>query len=295
MGLLGLNNNVSERIGLRALAAHQREIGISLERLSTGKKINRASDDAAGLIGSERLKADQSAILAKIQANAQGEARYGAIDGGLSAVQDLVSELHANLVQAANTGGLSDDERAALQVSTNGIIDGIEHLAGFQYNGEAILQPYIGASASATVQLQAGQPATTSNLAGALDALRSGGTLNLVNGYLDGADKFVSDLESSIVGSRAAAGAVQNGLESETRALMTQNENLSSAISQIVDTDYASEVGSLVRSQALAEAAQFSVLAARDMQAKTVLALIKGGAIGLSGNASSDDKKRSSL
>ncbi len=56
---------------------------------------------------------------------------------------------------------------------------------------------------------------------------------------------------------------------------MTQNENLSAAISQIVDTVYASEVGSLVRSQTLAEAARFAVVMARNLQAQTVLALIR--------------------
>jgi flagellin len=275
MAGITLNSNFAERIGMRAMATHQREISTSLERLSTGKQINRASDDPAGLISSEALKSQQKGVLAKIQGNVRDGHRFAAIEGGLSAVQDLLLGLKSNVVQAANTAGLSREEREALQTETNGIIDGLEHLGSLQYNGELILAPYIGALGNIQTTTT-GAGGTTINVSGGLSALRSGGTLNLVNGNLEQSDAFVEAISKNIAESRGAIGAVQKGLDHENAALATQNENLSAAISQIVDTDYASEVGNLVRSQAMAEAARYAVQASRDLQAQTVLDLIKG-------------------
>lgn len=271
MAGITLSTSFAERVGLRALSNNQKRISVSLERLSTGKKINHGSDDPAGLIASESLKAQQKGVLARIQVNVREGHRYAAIDGALSGVQDLLLNLKSNVVQAANTGGLSQGEREALQTDTNGIIDGLKHLAGFTFNGEQVLAAFLGS----TTQVNADGSGTTNVIVG-LDSLRSGGAFNLVTGDLSKADAFVEGLAKSIVQGRASVGAVQKSLEHENNALATQNENLSAAISEIVDTDYASEVGEMVRSQVLTEAAQYAVLAARDIQAQTVLALIKG-------------------
>lgn len=264
---IGSSPAFTETFGLRWLSKHQADIATSLERLSTGKKINRASDDPDGFVASENLKSEQRQVLAKIAVNQRENIRFSAIDGALSTVQDLLTDLSATFVTAANTAGLSADERAGLQIEVNSIVETLGSLANtIVFNGEQILQPYIGASAS---------DASGHNLAGSLGALRTGGKLSIVGGDLGAGRAFVAGLASSITASRAGAGANQNRLEHETNALMTQNENLSAAISQIVDTDYASEVGSLVRSQTLAEAARFAVVMARNLQAQTVLALIR--------------------
>lgn len=273
MAGITLSQSFAEKVGLRALENNQRRISVSLERLSTGKKINRGSDDPAGLISSENLKAQQKGVLARIQVNVREGHRFAAIDGALSGVQDLLLELKGNVVQAANTAGLSQAEKEGLQTSTNGIIDGLEHLAGFTFNGERVLEAFLGSTTRITT---GGTPTGTTDVTTGLESLRSSGALNLVNGDLEKADKFVEALASSIVTGRATVGAAQKSLEHENTALATQNENLSAAISEIVDTDYASEVGELVRGQVLAEAAQYAVSAARDLQAQTVLALIKG-------------------
>lgn len=267
-----LNSNFAERIGTRALATSQARIGRSLERLSTGKQLNRASDDPAGLISSEALKGQQKSVLAQIQLNVREGHRYAAIDGALSGVGDLLQSLKTNVLQAANTGGLSAAEREALQIDTNGIIDALSHLSNFEFDGSRVLEAYIGASANVS------GPSGTANVSVSLNSFRSGGTFNVVSGDLEKADGFVDSLISSIAGNRAAAGLEQRRLDRENTALATQNENLSAAISQIVDTDYAVEVGELVRSQVLAEAAKYAILTARNLQAETVLALIKGQA-----------------
>lgn len=260
MAVVGIGHNTAEALGLRWLANHQAEIGRSLERLSTGRKVNRASDDPDGFMAADGLKAEQRTVLAKIKANDLEAIRFAAIDGGLSVVGDLVQELKSSILLAANTGGSSEAERRAHQINADSIVDTLTHMANTHvFNGELILQGYIGN--------------------GPLSGLRSGGAQNLVSGDLEAAEQTVDAFLSSLSDTRAAAGARQNTLRAENNALATQNENLSAAISQIVDTDYANEVGALVRSQTLAEAATFAVQAARNLQAETVLALIRGQAI----------------
>jgi flagellin len=267
MPAIGVNTTFTESFGLRWLAKHQADIATSIQRLSTGKKINSASDDPGGFVASENLKSDQRKVLAKISVNQRESIRFAAIDGGLSTVQDLVTDLSSYYVQAANTAALSSDEKVGIQTQINSIVDTLGDLANTTvFNGEQILQPYIGAAAV---------DGSGQNLAGSLAALRAGGKLSVTSGDLEAGQKFVTDLASSITASRAGAGLNQKRLEHETNVLMTENENLSSAISQIVDTDYASEVGSLLRSQTLAEAATYAVQAARNMQAETVLSLIR--------------------
>lgn len=282
---IGLSPAFTESFGLRWLARHQADVATSIERLSTGKKINRASDDPDGFVASENLKGEQKQVLAKISVNHREAIRFSAIDGALSTVQDLLTDLTSAFTTAANTAGLSGDDRVGLQTEVNSIVDTLGDLANTTvFNGEQILQGYIGASAS---------DASGKNLAGSLAALRTGGKMSVIGGDLEAGQAFVKGLASSITASRAGAGANQRRLEHETNALMTQNENLSAAISEIVDTDYASEVGSLVRSQTLAEAATFAVEAARNMQAETVLSLIRSQPLVKAGDASEEKGPRS--
>jgi flagellin-like hook-associated protein FlgL len=256
MAVIGLGYNAAEALGIRWLASHQQEISQSLERLSTGQKLNRASDDPSGLISSENLKAEQKSVLAKIEANTQAGYRYSAIDGGLSVVSEMLNDLKGYVVTNANSAGLSDTEKKANQDEVDSIVDTLGQMSNtLTFKGELILQPYLSG--------------------GQLNALKSGGALNIVSGDLQGAQDAINSFTDSMSRTQAALGAQQKGLQDENNALATQNENLSAAISQIVDTDYASEVGSLVRSQALAEAATFAVQTARSLQAETVLALLK--------------------
>jgi len=266
MPVVGIHFNLSETVGLRSLARQQQNIDQSIVRLSTGQKLNKASDDPAGLIGSESLKSDQTQVLAEIKANQRDTERYSAIDGGLSAVGDLLSKLRSDIVVNANTGGLTDTERQANQLDANSIVDALSGLANTTvFDGEQILQPYIGAAATDS----SGQ-----NIAGSLAALQAGGKYNLVDGDLEGAQTLVDGLISDVSTSRAGLGANQKRIQAVDDALETKNENLSAAISQIVDTNYATEVGQLVRSQVLEQAATFAVKAAQSLQAQTVLDLI---------------------
>jgi flagellin len=125
-----INTNVSSLIAQRVLRSNNENLNLSLERLSTGLRINRGSDNPAGLIASENLRAEKAGILQAID-NAERAANIiGVAEGGLSEVSALLTELQSLVGQAANSGGLSSEEIAANQLQVDSILATINRIAG---------------------------------------------------------------------------------------------------------------------------------------------------------------------
>src|SRR6478672_5919195 len=111
-----INTNVSSLIAQRVLSKNNDQLNQSLERLSTGLKINSGADDPAGLIASENLRSEQAGITQAIDNAGRASNIIGTAEGGLSEVSSLLTELQSLVSQAANTGGLSSEEVAANQL-----------------------------------------------------------------------------------------------------------------------------------------------------------------------------------
>ena len=106
-----INTNVSSLIAQRVLRKNNNDLNLSLERLSTGLRINRGADNPAGLIASENLRAEKVG-LAKAISNAERASNViGTAEGGLSEVSSLLNELQGLVNEAANSGGLSAEDR----------------------------------------------------------------------------------------------------------------------------------------------------------------------------------------
>src|SRR5471032_3024905 len=105
-----INTNVSSLIAQRVLAKNNTALNQSLERLSTGLKINSGADDPAGLIASENLQAEQAGISSAIDNANRASNIIGTAEGGLSEVSSLLTQLQSLVNQSANSGGLSPDE-----------------------------------------------------------------------------------------------------------------------------------------------------------------------------------------
>jgi flagellin len=124
-----INTNVSSLIAQRALNQNQKSLSTSLERLSTGLKINSGADDPAGLIASQNLQAEQTGINTAI-ANAQSANNIlGTAEGGLNEVSSLLVQLQGLVSQSANTGGLSTAEVGANQLQVDSILSTINRIA----------------------------------------------------------------------------------------------------------------------------------------------------------------------
>src|SRR3954462_9233190 len=117
-----INTNVSSLIAQRVLTTNNSALNKSLERLSTGLKINSGADNPAGLIASENLRAEKAGISQAIDNAGRASNIIGTAEGGLSEVSSLLTELQSLVGQAANSGGLSTEEVQANQLQVDSIL-----------------------------------------------------------------------------------------------------------------------------------------------------------------------------
>lgn len=150
-----INTNVPSLISQRVLGQNNKDLNTSLERLSTGLKINSGADDPAGLIASENLRAEKLG-LAKAVDNAERASNIiGTAEGGLAEVSSLLSELQSLVTEAANSGGLSEEEIDANQQQVDSILNTINRLAGsVQFNGKKLLDGSLAYTTSGVLSNQ---------------------------------------------------------------------------------------------------------------------------------------------
>jgi flagellin len=124
-----INTNVASLIAQRVLSQNNLGLGSTLERLSTGLRINRGKDDPAGLIASQNLRAEKSSLSAAIGNSERADQVVNIAEGGLDEVSGLLNELQALLTQTANEQGLSKEEKIANQLQIDSIIQTIDRVA----------------------------------------------------------------------------------------------------------------------------------------------------------------------
>ena len=124
-----INSNVPSIVAQRHLGQTQHALALSLERLSSGLRINRGADDPAGLIVSERLRSEISAINQAIENSSRAINVIATTEGALDEVAVLLSDIQALVIEAANTGAFSDEEIAANQLQIDASIDSITRIA----------------------------------------------------------------------------------------------------------------------------------------------------------------------
>lgn len=124
-----INTNVQSLIGQRVLGQNQASLNTSLERLSTGLKINRGKDDPAGLIASENLNSEQKALNQAISNADRADQVANIAEGGLQEVSNLLTELQGLVTGSASTSGLSKDEKDANQLQVDSILQTIDRVS----------------------------------------------------------------------------------------------------------------------------------------------------------------------
>lgn len=239
---------------IRSLRQAESNIARSSARLASGLRINRASDDAAGLAISERFRAD-IASLSRAQLNtADGISLAQTAQGGLSEISSLLSEARALAVQSS-TGTLGSQTRSQLDDQFQSILSDIDAIAAntsfgsFNPLGDDALQVTlaVGTTAGDTITVS-GVDASASGIGVAsLDIASSGAAASSLD-TLDTAIGTVSALA-------ARFGVAENRLESRSRLLGVQIEATASADSRIRDADFALESALLARNQIIQESA----------------------------------------
>ncbi len=273
---LQINTNVAALNAYRNLNATQGSMNTSLERLSSGLRINRAADDAAGLAISEKLRA-QTNGLNQATSNAQDAiSLVQTAEGALNETHSILQRMRTLAVQSANDTN-TDDDRASIQKEISQLNGELDRIASnTEFNGQKLLDGTGGTAGSfsfqigansgqtTTVDLSANRDSTTLGV-DVLDVSTSAGAATALT-TIDAAIKTVSD-------GRADLGAVQNRLQHTINSLSVAAENSAAAESRIRDTDMAKEMSSFTKSQILSQAG-VSMLAQANAASQSVLKLL---------------------
>lgn len=258
----GISSNFNGMIGARLFSEMSLSMHRTMERLATGKRINRASDDPSGAIAVAAFKQDQSKLTADIAGKEREMKRLGAYEGAGSVVSELLTDLQGLVTAAANTGGLSKEEREAMAMEAGSIIETIDYLAmSTRFEDQDILQ------GMASVKLGGSGEFTLSDL-------RDGGRLNLAEGDMAEAQKVIDRAAGQVSDTLAATGNRVKSLEHEVQADLKRFEAQESARSLIEDADIARETSELVRKQVLQQAAAFAMSMFNKTESDTILHLL---------------------
>jgi len=256
-----VNNNIASLIAQRNLNSSTTNLTNSIERLSSGYRINRASDDAAGLSISENLRA-QIRGNAKAMNNIQdGINMISIAEGGLTVIGENIQRIRELCIQAANETNATTEKNAILS-EINARISDVDRIAGStQFNKLSLLD---GSLSTAKLQIGAGSASInvidiSTVLSAAVDTSTIGINLTAtgatwsgenIRSYLNQLDTALNDISEK----RSNLGAYQNRLESALENLTIMNENLQSSESRIRDVDIAEETANMTKYQILQQA-----------------------------------------
>ncbi|MEB3298284.1 MAG: flagellin [Candidatus Sericytochromatia bacterium] len=275
---LRINTNVVALNSHRVLTANDNALGKSLVRLSSGLRINNASDDAAGLAIAEKFKAQVKGLSMAMQNSEDAINLLQTAEGALNETEAILQRMRELSVQASNDT-LVDQDRTAIedeldQLSSelNGIAERTQYNTKNLLSGDFDTTPMtfqIGANETQTISVTIADMSATGLGAGSGDLTVSSHSFAAGSiTQLDTAIRLVSD-------QRAKLGAVINRLQHTINNLGVQRENMSSSESRIRDLDMAAEVSVMTRNQILTQSSQ-AMLAQANQAPQGVLSLLRG-------------------
>ncbi|GAP38217.1 flagellin domain-containing protein [Piscinibacter sakaiensis] len=264
-----INTNVQSINAQRNLSASQGSLSTSMQRLSSGLRINSAKDDAAGLAIADRMNAQVRGINVAIRNANDGISLAQTAEGALSTVTDVLQRMRELAVQAQN-GSNGTSDRANLDTEFQQLNEEITRIAGqTKFNGTAI----VGASAGAqTFQVGANNGDTLTITTSQVSAL-SGNSITSASNASTALAAIDTKLDS-ITTDRATYGAMMNRFQFTIQNLQTTNENQTAARGRIMDTDFAVETANLSRAQILQQAGTAMVAQANQLP-QQVLSLLR--------------------
>jgi flagellin len=273
-----INTNVKSMIAQNAMSVNNRSLGKAMEQLSTGKRINSASDDAAGLAITNRMTAQVKALDQSVRNANDGISMMQTAEGATKEITNMLQRMRELSVQASNDTYSSTD-RVAIAAEVTQLTDEITRVAtNTQWNGMAILG---GATAYSSMTFQVGTEGDTTSAvtvgfsAMSAGALGVGTTLSFATSVLSQASIELLDTAITSVDTfRSGLGARINRLTSAADNLANVALNTSASRSQIEDTDYAKATTELAKTQIIQQAAQ-AMLAQANQAPQSVLSLLR--------------------
>ena len=285
---LQIATNVSALNSYRNLSSNQNDVSKSLEKLSSGLRINRAADDAAGLAISEGLRSQVNGLNVAARNAQDGISVIQTAEGQLTEVHSILQRVRDLAVQAGNDSN-NADSRKAITTEVTQLVDELDRIAeSANFNGIQLLDGTAGAAGNGVLSFQVGADGSassqitvnlgTANIATLAADLRDD-ILTTADGFanptaaaatIDTVDAAIKSVSSA----RADLGAVQNRFESTINSLQVSAENLSAAKSRIADTDMASEMVKYTAANILQQAGT-AMLAQANQSGQGVLQLLR--------------------
>ena len=277
---LRIQNNVEAFNAHRQLTGTAAKAASSMEKLSSGYRINRAADDAAGLAISEKMRA-QIGGLAQAQRNAQDAVSLVQTgEGALNEVHSILQRVRDLKVQYSS-GVLSDDDKKAIAAEVQQLGKEVADISGkTEFNGLKLLEGQsftftVGANSADTVNVDTVTLSSSATGVGSLIDVGSAASLDAASGALNSlALEDIDDMITNVSTMRSTFGAVQNRLDHRMANLATYQENLVASESRIRDVDMASEMVNFTKLQILQQAGT-SMLAQANQSPQSVLSLLR--------------------
>ena len=278
-----INHNLNSMNAHRNMGFNTSQTGKAMEKLSSGLRINRAGDDAAGLAISEKMRGQIRGLDQATRNSQDGISMIQTAEGALNETHSILQRMRELAVQSANDTNTNDD-RAALQDEMNQLAKETNRIANnTQFNSKDLIKGdfattglnfQIGSNTTQRITLTIGNMGAASLGVGTageagtgLDISSSTASFDAVLSSVDAAIKTVSQERSKL-------GSVQNRLEHTIQNLGTSSENLQAAESRIRDVDMAKEMMNFTRSNILNQASQ-AMLSQANQQPQAVLQLLR--------------------
>lgn len=277
---LRINQNIAALNAHRNLSITDNQMGKSLEKLSSGFRINRAADDAAGLAISEGLRAQVGGLKVAVRNAQDGVSVVQTAEGALTEVHSILQRVRDLTVQAGNTGVVDTKARGYIAKEVNELAGALTDIASrTDFNGTKLLNGsasslsfQTGANGGETVTVNLSNVTTVATAVSGIGTAMASGTYTsaTASGNLATLDTQIQSVSES----RATLGASQNRLESTINSLNVSIENLSASESRVRDADMAQEMVGFTRAQILSQAGT-AMLAQANQASQGVLSLLR--------------------
>ncbi len=269
-----INTNISALRAQNSGMQANKMLGDAMERLSTGRRLNSAADDAAGLSIATGFTSDIRALNQGIRNANDGIALAQTAEGALDEVTNMLQRVRELAIQSQN-GTLDDTDRGFLNTEVTELAAQIDDiLSNTQFNGVALFSTTSGTDVTVSIQIDAGRSVDLTSTG--IDGTAITATALSVASVTDAAAAVgnVDNALQSVNTARSSLGAGQNRLESAINNLTTTSANLTDARSRIEDTDFSSESTALAKAQILGQAST-AMLAQANQSQQNVLSLLR--------------------
>ena len=275
-----INTNIGSINSQRQLTSTNNALSTSMERLSSGLRVNSAKDDAAGLAISNRMTSQIRGMTVGVRNAGDGISMAQTAEAAMGELTNTMQRMRDLGVQAANTGAVTSEDREKLQTEFKQLNDELSRIVqNTEFNGKKVLNGslaggvafQVGAGTSANNIIEISIEDVSGSIASVTAAsIGSNATSANVLAAIDSIDTAIKNIDTA----RSKLGAAQNRFTTTISNLQSSIENQSAARSRILDTDFAEETATLSRNQILQQAGT-AMLSQANQSGQAVLGLLR--------------------